>query len=227
MDERFPDEFVTWKHKTPIGVKVEEVFGMDSKNGKVWIEFAHQIFCEQGEQNYRIIDHFENGAPFLEGYPGRISITHTRNFFAIAMLPKTPEVNLGVFTPRASMGIDAESLDRQQVIKIRNKFLSEEELTVIPDDNLEKNIQAWTAKEALYKSAFFPGLDFKNNIRIIELPDLSLDPENKYNLKLGKALIIFPVTSDIQPQDMILYSYKSYGCCVSIALSPKAAKFGS
>ena len=226
MDERFPDEFVTWRHKTFVGIKVDEVFGMDSKSGKVWIELARQIYCEQGEPNYRIIEYFGNGAPYLEGYQGRISITHTDHFFAVASLPKTPEVNLESFNTRSAMGIDAEPIDRKQVIKVRNKFLSEKEMDFIPETDLSLNVQAWTAKEALYKAALTPGLDFKENIIISKLPAIQHEQNFKESSELGMAKIIFPQEERVIPQDMLIYSYQSYGCCVTIAISPKAAKFG-
>lgn len=226
MEERFADEFVTWYHKTPVGVKVDEVFGMDSKKGRAWEELARQIFCEQIDSNYRVIDHFDNGAPFLEGYPGRISITHTRHFYAVALLPKTPEAVLTTFNTRTAMGIDAEPLDRKQVLKVRDKFLSDRELEMISEDNIEENIVAWTSKEAMYKSAFRSGIDIRNSLQIIQLPSLIYDEKPKKDNNLGKGLIVFPEESGIKAQEMILYSYVSYGCCVTIAISPKAAKFG-
>ena len=225
MEERFPNEFVTWHHKTFVGIKVDEVFGMDSKSGRVWTELARQIFCEQGE-NYRVIEHFDNGAPYLEGYPGRISITHTSHLFAIAMLPKTPEATLDQFNPRAAMGIDAEPLDRSQVLKVRNKFLSQTEQELIPQDDVLSNILAWTSKEALYKTAFIPGLDFCNSIQIIKLPEMQSDPTKGSDQILGVALIKFPEESGLGNQEMRLFSWESYGCCVTIGFSPKCAKFG-
>lgn len=226
MSERFPDEFVTWHHKTPPGIKVDEVFGMDSKTGRVWIELARQIYSEQGEPNYRIIDHFENGAPFIEGYPGRVSITHTKHFFAAAILPKTPEVNLAQFNTRSAMGIDAESLDRSQVLKLRDKFLSPAEQEFIKDEDLVANIMAWTAKEALYKAGMTPGLDIRENLIIKSLPPLSENPEEKGEIKYGEATIRLPENGAIASYDMKLYSYESYGCCVTLAFSPKTARFG-
>ena len=226
MEQRFIDEFVTWKHKTPVGVKVQEVFGMDSKTGNLWLELARQIYYELDDSEYRAIDHFENGAPFLDNYPGRISITHTSHFFAVASLPKTPEVNLENFSLRAAMGIDAEPLTREKVLNVRKKFLSNEEELIIPADNLLKNIQAWTAKEALYKAALTSGIDFKENLKILSLPEIDKNPELNSKPVLGNALIIFPDKSGIPSQEMFIYSYESYGCCVTIAISPKAAKFG-
>lgn len=225
MDERFFDEFVTWRHKTPVGVQVDEVFGMEEKSGRTWIELAKQIYCEQGEPNYRIIDHFGNGAPFIEGYSGRISITHTKHFFAVASLPKTPEVKLDSFNPRSAMGIDAETLDRIQVLKVRSKFLSEEEITLIPSDNLDANLIAWTCKEALYKAAFTVGLDFKNDIKITRLPSLVDNPLHLFGDVIGEGRVNFPEELDIESHPFKLFSYKSYGCCISIAVSPKAAKY--
>ena len=224
--ERFKDEFITWHHKTPIGVKVDEVFGMDSKTGKVWIEMAKQIFFEQGGDNYRVIDHFSNGAPFIDGYPGRISVSHTTNFFVVASLPKTPEVNLEEFSTRAAMGIDAERIDRNQVIKIREKFLSEQELELISKDDLTANIIAWTAKEALYKAALTSGLDFRNSITIKHLPVIDQNPEKGEAPELGKAIIELPSETGLTTYEMNLYCYESYGCCVTIAFSPKCARFG-
>lgn len=224
MEERFENEFVTWRHNTPVGVKVDEVFGMDSKTGKVWKELAMQIFCEQGD-NYREIDHFPNGAPFIYGVNARFSLTHTTHFLAGAILPKTPELNLENFNPRSAMGIDAEPLNRTQVLKIREKFLSESELILIDKEDIEANIIAWTSKEALYKAAFTPGLDFRENIRIIELPVLDKSPEIKKPVKTGTAEFMIPIDGKIETVEMILYSYESYGCCVTIALSTKAATF--
>ena len=227
MDERYPDEFVTWRHSTPLGVKVDEVFGMDSKTGKTWLELARQIYCEQGQPDYREISHFESGAPFIEGWAARISITHTTHFFAVASLPKTPEVALDIFNPRTAMGIDAELADRIQVLKIRNKFLSARESELISEDNLSLNIQAWTVKEALYKAAFCEGIDFKNNLQIISLPNIAQEPLADNHYIFGQAQIVFPEKLEIPVQDMKIYSYLSYGCIVSLVISPKAARWGS
>ena len=221
-EERFPNEFVTWNHKTPVGVKVQEVFGMDSKKGRTWIELARQIYCEE-DADYKIIGHFPNGAPFIDGASYRISITHTKDFFAVASLPKTPEVNLEVFNTRSALGIDAEPLDRKQVIKVRTKFLSQEELALIPEEDVIANILAWTAKEALFKAALSKKINFKTDILIHSLQ--SLHEENSESYNLGKAVVRFPETSMIEPHEFLLYSYSSYGCCVTIAFSPKCAKY--
>lgn len=212
---------------------------MENKSGKLWRDMAMQIYCENGVDGFREIGHFANGAPFLFGLTSRISITHTAHLLAVATLPKTPEANLSQFAPRTAMGIDAERLDREQVLRVRDKFLSDEEKAIVSEDSLEANIIAWTSKEALYKAAMTEGLDFRNDITIKSLPAI----DRQMNLPgapapvIGKAQVLVADMRNHQDEspateirkevvEMELYSYESEGCCVTIAYSPKCAKFG-
>ena len=232
-------EFIYLRHPTPVGIKVEEISGMENKSGKLWRDMAMQIYCENGVDGFREIGHFANGAPFLFGLTSRISITHTAHLLAVATLPKTPEANLSQFAPRTAMGIDAERLDREQVLRVRDKFLSDEEKAIVSEDSLEANIIAWTSKEALYKAAMTEGLDFRNDITIKSLPAI----DRQMNLPgapapvIGKAQVLVADMRNHQDEspateirkevvEMELYSYESEGCCVTIAYSPKCAKFG-
>lgn len=232
-------EFIYWRHPTPVGIKVEEISGMENKSGKLWRDMAMQIYCENGVDGFREIGHFANGAPFLFGLTSRISVTHTAHLLAVATLPKTPEANLSQFAPRTAMGIDAERLDREQVLRVRDKFLSDEEKGIVSEDSLEANIIAWTSKEALYKAAMTEGLDFRNDITIKSLPAI----DRQMNLPgapapvIGKAQVLVADMRNHQDEspateikkevvEMELYSYESEGCCVTIAYSPKCAKFG-
>lgn len=217
------DEFIYWPHPTPVGINVEEVSGMECKSGRLWEEMAMQIYCENGRDAYREVGHFPNGAPFLFGHTSRISVTHTGHLLAVASLPKTPESDLSVFSRRTAMGIDAEALSRQQVIKVRGKFLSEEEAAMIPDSDLEKNIIAWTAKEAMYKASMTEGLDFAGDISILSLPAI----DRKMNLPGSPAPVLGKGTVRIngEKEEMELYSYESDGYCVTLAYSPRCAKF--
>ncbi|MDE5881646.1 MAG: 4'-phosphopantetheinyl transferase superfamily protein [Muribaculaceae bacterium] len=249
------DEFIYWHHHTPVGIKVEEISGMESKSGRIWEAMAKQIYCENGRDGYRDLGHFANGAPFLFGQTTRISLTHTDHLLAVATLPKTPEANLAQFAPRTALGIDAERTNRQQVLKVRDRFLSDAEKELIPAEDIEANIIAWTAKEALYKAAMTEGLDLRTDIIIRQLPEI----DHKMNLPgapapiLGKATLRLPnpniaVTStaeettspdrsvpkhldnSVTEHEMELYSYLSEGetesYIVTIAYSPKCAKFG-
>lgn len=213
-------EFIYWSHNTPAGIKVEEVSGAEDRSGLIWREMALQIYCENGRENYRQIGHYQNGAPFLEGEDQRISITHTDHLLAIATLPRTPEADLRVFSPRTAMGIDAERADRAQVIKIRSRFLSETELKMISEEDVALNVLAWTVKEAMYKAAFIEGLDFRAQIKICSLPEVYdnpvLAPAN-----YGQGTI---VTSEGKEFSLNLFSWRSDDCIVTLAFSPSCAK---
>ena len=216
-------EYIYWKHLTPAGIKVEEISGAEQRSEAVWRVMAMQIYGENSEE-YRKTGHFANGAPFLYGDTCRISITHTRHFLAVASLPRTPEATLGEFSPRTAMGIDAERLDREQVLKVRERFLSPAELELVEADSVEANIKAWTAKEALYKAAMTEGLDFRKDIRIISLPEFGIPTAMKGTTPPppGKAEITMPSGETVP---MELYAYQSEDCCVMLAYSPKCAKF--
>jgi hypothetical protein len=229
-------EHTYWRHPTLPGIKVEEVTGDTGTKPNVWLEMAYQIYCENGKEAYRELGHFRNGAPFLYGETSRISITHCKGFLAVATLPSTPEVELGEFTPRAAMGIDAEALDREQVLKIRERFLSAGELEMIAADDLQRNLQAWTMKEAAYKAAMTEGLDFREAIFIDRIPPIGPDTTH-YDRKefdphgdgtgfhaedYGEMHVCFP---DGTEQRFLAYSYISEGHMVTLVFSPQCAKF--
>ena len=208
-------DFTYWRHTLPCGVKVEEVFGTASGSQRVWRAMAMQIYCENGRDGFREVDHLPCGAPLLADSAARISITHTDGMLAVASLPPTPEADLSIFSTRAALGIDAERADREQVLRLRERFLSEDELKLAGESDVAANITAWTAKEALYKAALTPGLDFREAIRITRLPGVPDAPE-------GEGEIKFP---DGTAAPMQLYSYESEGCIITVAYSPKCSKF--
>ncbi len=220
-------EFIYWRHHTLPGIKVEEVCGGEDRSLKLWIEMAYQVYSENGKEGYREIGHFRNGAPFLVGETGRISITHTGRFMAVATLPDTPEVDLSVFSERAALGIDAERADREQTLRVREKFLSNQELQMVDKDDVKMNVLAWTAKEALYKAAMQEGLDFKNDIRILSLPKIGpavpVYDKNEFDpIRTGEAV----VKIEDKEYPFVLYTYESEGNIVTLAYSPRCAKFG-
>lgn len=244
-------DLIYWRHPTVPGIKVEEISGGESLSSKLWLEMALQIYSENGRDSYREIGHFKNGAPFLYGETSRISVTHCKGLLAIATLPPTPESDLSQFSERAAMGIDAEPMDRSQVLKIRDRFLSDKELEIIPMDDLVLNIQAWTIKEAVYKAALTEGLDFRKQIVIERIPRLGPPtpvfdplefglPKSKKVLPddfFGEARIVIENSGEIKTVDtedarnvttftFKTYSYVSENCIVTLAYSPRCAKFG-
>lgn len=223
-------DFVYWRHPTLPCIKVEEITEGENYKGAAWMDMARQIYGENGKENYREIRHFDNGAPYVAGSMARISLTHCPGLLAIATLPDTPEVPLAEYSDRAALGIDAERCDRTQVLKVRERFLSSAELEIIPADSVPDNILAWTVKEAAYKAALTAGLDMRYNIAIVRMPvlgpatpvyDTAEFPdfdENSY----GRVKV---TDADGNEREFIIYSYRSDDFIISLAYSPRSARF--
>lgn len=99
--------------------------------------------------------HTDNGVPYIKNLNAHISITHSGNIVCIAVSQSCP------------IGIDIEN-NIEKIIKVRHKFLSDEEREYIPKSNILKNHMAWTAKEAVYKVAMINELSLKEHITLNE-----------------------------------------------------------
>ena len=222
-------EFLYEKEIAPCGVAVEMIYGADEKSAKVWKLFALQIFSE-AEGDYRSIAHLDCGAPVLYGIPQRISVSHTSHCMAIASLPKTPDIDLSEVNPRTAIGVDLEKSDRGQVLKIRDKFLSENEKVLLPaiadinkatEEDVRQHILAWTCKEALYKADMGQAPDWRSDYRIVRLPVIASDIKSAKSAYYGKGLITTPEGE----MDMWLSSWEFEGHIVTLAFSGKIARF--
>lgn len=223
-------DFIYEKEKAPCGVAVERIYGADEKSAKVWKLFAMQIFSES-EGDYRSIEHFENGAPVLDGIPQRISVSHTSHFLVVASLPKTPDNDLSEINPRTAMGIDIERADRGQAVKVADKFLTEKERSLLPEvknpedaskEEIEPYVLAWTCKEALYKSIMGVAPDWKEDYRIEIMPKIADSMAKATPDKYGKGIVSIPGE---KPMEMILSSWRENGHILTLAFSPKIARF--
>lgn len=215
-------DFIYERTIAPCGIAVEEIYGADEKSPKVWKLFALQIFSES-EGDYRSIDHLDNGAPMLDGVAQRISVSHTSHHLVVASIPKTPDIDLTEVTVRTAIGVDIEKADRNQVVKVRDKFLTLAEQNLL--DNLEDAdgltkiaILAWTCKEALYKSVMGISPDWKEDYKILELPKLATDIKSATKEKYGKGLVHLPNGKNIE---MHLSSWESDGHVITLAFSSK------
>lgn len=224
-------EFLYEREIAPCGVAVEMIYGADEKSAKVWKLFAMQIFSE-AEGDYRSIEHMESGAPLLDGIPQRISVSHTSHCMAIASLPKTPDIDLTEVNVRTAIGIDLEKSDRAQVLKIRDKFLSETEKSLLKEvadiekateEEIKTHILAWTCKEALYKADMGMASDWKEDYRITKLPTIASDMHSATSDKFGKGII----KTDEGEMDIWLSSWMFEGHVVTLAFSGKIAKYQS
>lgn len=131
----------------------------------------------------------DKGKPYLEGDSRHISISHSHDKLAI-IINKTEET-----------GIDIE-LIREKVVKIKHKFLSDIEL-IDAEDDVEKLLIYWGAKETLYKIYGLKEVDFIKNLHLesfmkqatgkllgyINLPNFNASFELNYQLLENYVLV--------------------------------------
>lgn len=224
------EDFIYQKETAPCGITVEEIYGADEKSAKVWKLFALQIFSES-EGDYRSIDHLESGAPVLDGIPQRISVSHTVHFLAVASLPKTPDMNMEEVNPRTAMGIDIERADRAQAVRVAEKFLSPQEMFLLPVVNDMENasreaiasyVLAWTCKEAMYKAIMGIGPDWKQDYVIEVLPKIAESITKATPDRFGKGIVTIPGE---EPLEILLSSWREHGHILTLAFSPKIARY--
>lgn len=107
-----------------------------------------------------IIAYDDKGKPYLSEDSRHISISHSHDKLAI------------IVNEHESTGIDIE-LIRDKVLKIKHKFLSQNELAEANDD-VKKLLIYWAAKETLYKIYGLKEVDF--------IEHLFVKPFTKHNL---------------------------------------------
>ncbi len=101
-----------------------------------------------------VISKDEFGKPVLRNSKLHLSISHTPAFAAVMMHPSTP------------VGIDIETCT-PKVVRIAHKFLRDDELQAIkPEEQIDKLILYWSAKESLYKLYGKGGIEFKTQLLI-------------------------------------------------------------
>lgn len=206
-------DLIYMRRHTPVGILVEEIEGGEEYSPKVRKLLARQIYSENGKGVYRIIGHYPSGAPCLEDSQTRISVSDSGTLLAVASLPRTPEADLSEFNPRTAMGVDVERADRSQVLDVRERFLSEDEQTIVPAGSVRDNILAWTAKEAMLKAGLDSSVDIRKELVIKRLPEAEAPGAGYILRKDGRRV------------DMELYSYQAGDYIVTLAYSPKCAKF--
>jgi Phosphopantetheinyl transferase len=100
------------------------------------------------------LGHHDNGSPFIQNNPIRISITHTDKYVAI------------ITHPTEDVGIDVENLQRD-FSAVEKKALSEEETEDLSEKNRNTQLAIyWCAKEAIYKRMDQHGVDFAKQMEI-------------------------------------------------------------
>ncbi len=101
-----------------------------------------------------ILEHTDQGAPYVRDLDVNISITHTPRLVALAI------------DDCKVIGLDAEQADRGQVLRVRDKFLNANEQQFLAPDDLTGHVIAWTAKEAIIKAERDSVIDWTDGIRL-------------------------------------------------------------
>jgi len=97
-----------------------------------------------------------DGCPYLTDGQ-HISISHTVEFSAV-LISRTRAV-----------GVDIENAS-ERILRVRDRFVSEKELSHVHKEDINALTIIWAAKEALYKLCMVKGISFKEGIYV----DLSL-----------------------------------------------------
>lgn len=117
----------------------------------------------------------EIGAPYMEN-EGFISISHARCAVGLA--------HCNSFR----VGLDLEEID-EKVMRVKHKFLSEEEKKATNTSSVEEMIKVWSGKETLYKLAERKQIIFAENLLLTPISDTDWKgkiyfPENKKEVDL-------------------------------------------
>lgn len=99
------------------------------------------------------LSHRPDGSPTVDIAGVEISISHCRTCAVLAVADRP-------------VGVDVET-DRAQLQRVADRVMSADEVEYYSDSL----VKAWTLKEALYKAALTPGLDFRRDIRLPLTPD--------------------------------------------------------
>lgn len=149
-------------------------------------------------ENNCIIAYDDKGKPYLSNDSRHISISHSHDKLAI------------IINENEATGIDIE-LIRDKVLKIKHKFLTNEELTDANDD-VEKLLIYWAAKETLYKIYGLKEVDF--------IAHLFVKPFTKHklgsiigNINLPEFKESFELNYQILDEYVLVYAFQKITHC--------------
>jgi 4'-phosphopantetheinyl transferase len=138
----------------------------------------------------------EFGKPHLDGIKKHVSISHTKQFVAVAVHESK------------NIGIDIEIV-APRIEKIKHKFLSEKESEWANENySREKLFIIWGAKESVYKIYSEGGIDFK---KMLEVNSFAYSAKGTTILKLKKNNVTcaYPVWWENLGGIMLVYSIEN------------------
>ena len=134
------------------GIPCEDLFNKPVKRQREMA--AERLLLCQAFGRPVALSHDQQGAPCVEDETVNISISHTPQMVALAL------------NADCVIGLDAEQMDRPQVLRVRTKYLNTSEQQFIAPDDLPAHILAWTAKEAVIKAERNSAIDWTDGIRL-------------------------------------------------------------
>jgi len=135
------------------------------------------------------ITYLASGRPILNhGNFRKISITHSRNFVAV------------IVHKSKNIGIDIEDTTRD-FKRIEKRFLSEEELRFLGEDNMLKCLY-WCTKEAVFKLVEEEGIEFREQIIVSQ----KSENENQFQARF--------ITPEKNTDYLVNFEYFSENCMV-------------
>ena len=177
------------------GIYTDDTLNIKSQSRKTEVLVTklllNLIFGEKATLN-----HHENGAPYIMESDMHISVSHTHGAVCIAINNVNP------------VGVDIERIGTR-VIKVRDKFLNEMEKRWLAADNINANLIAWTAKEALFKVIPESGIDFREHLSL-SLFEAGENSSITFQSRYTKKAIpeIYNITSNIYMEYIISLAYK-------------------
>lgn len=134
------------------GIPADDLQGLPVKRQRE--KAAERLLLARAFGSPVTLFHTPQGAPCVVGSDVNISISHTMQLVALA-------INMDQV-----IGIDAEQMDRRQVLKVRDKYLNVAEQQFLAPDDLAAHVVAWTAKEAIIKAERNSAIDWTEGITL-------------------------------------------------------------
>jgi phosphopantetheinyl transferase len=104
------------------------------------------------------------GIPYPGFYKDEYGKSHAMNGQGFVSLTHTKGLAAAIFHLKIPVGIDLEYI-RPKILRVGPKFLSEQELSFMGDDELLHTI-AWSAKESIFKCQGKKGVSLKDHIEL-------------------------------------------------------------
>jgi phosphopantetheinyl transferase len=152
---------------------------------KVGVQFLKKYLLPSSGQ----IIYEKTGRPRLEGDSTNISISHSKNYVALA-------------EAAYRIGIDIEEINLR-VLKVRNRFLNNREKELFQEDSSLSNTIAWTIKESLFKLSHDGGLAFNTDLLILE----EISPQTRYRCSMKDGGVFVEVIVEIVQMENLIIAF--------------------